>query len=141
MFSRPDSGRRRPHIPLISNPLDPIRIDEFRLAAWALALGQDSGRSEKPPRRPHRGQLPDVDFSRAVPAPRRPGLVSRLFRLLTGRRQPIAGPAAGEVESGADDRALGEAERKPYLKLAAGDSDAATPENRPTSVKSWSRAA
>ncbi|MEQ1949936.1 hypothetical protein [Mesorhizobium sp. CN2-181] len=138
MFSKPERGQRRPHVLLIPVPEDPIRLNEARMAAWALALGQESVHGH-PSRRPHRGMLPDVDFARAVPAPRRPGLLKRLFRLIV-RRKPDAGPSASAAESGADDGALGEAERKPYLNLAAGDSDAGTPQKRP-SVKSWSRAA
>ena len=123
MFSRPERGQRGPHILLIRDSEDPIRLNEARLVAWALALGQEPGSEYQPSRRPHRGQLPDVDFSRAEPAPRRPGLVKRLFRLIVGRK-PDDSQAADAAESGADDGALGEAERKPYLKLAAGDSDA-----------------
>jgi hypothetical protein len=139
MFSRPERGQRGPHI-LIPVSEDPIRPNEARMAAWALALGQEPGDGHRS-RRPHRGMLPDVDFSRAVPVPRRPGLARRLFRLLVGRK-PDAGPAtdASAAESAVDDGALGEADRKPYLKLAARDSDAAKPA-APARLNHRSRAA
>lgn len=124
MFSKPERGQRGPHILLIPVSEDPIRLNQARLVAWALALGQEPSSEYRPSRRPHRGMLPDVDFSRAEPAPGRPGLIARLFRLFAGRPRTETAPTEGGAESGADDGALGEAERKPYLKLAAGDSDA-----------------
>ncbi|WP_442582626.1 hypothetical protein ACSBOB_12050 [Mesorhizobium sp. ASY16-5R] len=140
MFSKPERGRRSPHVLLTPVSEDPIRPNEARMAAWALALGQEPGSGHQS-RRPHRGMLPDVDFSRAVRVPRRPGLVSRLFRLIIGRK-PDAGAAtdATATESGADDGALGAGGRKPYLKLPAGDSDAARPAT-PASLNHRSRAA
>ena len=65
---------------------DPIRPDAARLAAWALALGQPRPYGDEPVRRRHRGQLPDVDLSRAVPAPRGPGWATRLLRMVTRSR-------------------------------------------------------
>ena len=129
MFFRSDRGRRGPHILLIRDSEEPIRLDEARLAAWAMAIGQDRGIVGKPSRRPHRGMLPDVDFSRAVPAPRRPGLFARLLRLFAGRRRNEAA-SAGAAESGTDDRALGEAERKAYvwvLELGIGRREPGAP--------------
>lgn len=79
-------GSQAPLPPFVY-PLDgPIRFDEARFGAWARAL-EMSGDS-LPPRRAHRGQLPDVDFSRATPMPRKPSLVVRLWRVLFVRRPP-----------------------------------------------------
>ena len=139
MFFRSDRGRRRPHLPLICDAEEPIRLDEARLGAWAMAVGHDRGYFGKPSRRPHRGMLPDVDFSRAVPAPRRQGLFARLFRLFAGRQRNQAAPA-GAGESGAGDRALGEAERKAYVWVLEWESDAAKP-GAPAHLNDRSRAA
>jgi hypothetical protein len=79
-------GSQAPLPPFVY-PLDgPIRFDEARFGAWARAL-EMSGDS-LPPRRAHRGQLPDVDFSRATPVPRKPSLFARLWRVLFVRRSP-----------------------------------------------------
>ena len=138
MFSRSDRGRHGPHIPLIFHAEEPIRLDESRLNAWAMATGQDQG--GKAARRPHRGMLPDVDFSRAVPAPRRPGLIARLFRLFAGRPRNGAAPVESAAESGSDNGALGEAERKSYVWVLEWESDVAKP-GAPARVKDRSRAA
>lgn len=128
MFFRPQRGRRGPHILLIRDSDEPIRLDESRLAAWAMALGQSRG---GPPRRPHRGMLPDVDFSRAEPAPRRPGLIARLFGLLA-RRAGTAAESAGAALPVAEAKAigegaLGEAGRKSYVWPVERESDAGKP--------------
>lgn len=68
---------------------DPCRIPgsrslhERKLATWALLVGEtrSSAVHAEMRRRPHRGMLPDVDFSRAVPDYSRPSLVRRLFGL------------------------------------------------------------
>ena len=86
---------------------DPIRPDEARLAAWALALGQPSPSADAPDRRrAHRGMLPDVDLSRAMPAPRGPGWATRLFRLFT-RSRPDHPTVHDASLSGTNGRALG----------------------------------
>lgn len=83
--------------------------------------------------------LPDVDFSRAVPAERRPGMIVRLVRLLAGRSRKDA-ERVGAAESGTADAALGEAERKPYVWVLDRESDAAKP-GKPDRAKDRSRAA
>ena len=100
----------------------PIRLNEARLDAWALSLGQ---RREpyQPAIKPHRGMLPDVDFSRAIPAERRPGLIVRLFRRLAGRpsnENPAAETAGEATDHGL---ALGETSRKPYVWLVEAESE------------------
>jgi len=73
---------------------DPCRIPgsrslhERKLATWALLIGEthSSVAHAEMRRRPHRGMLPDVDFSRAVPDYGRPSLVRRLFGLFGRRR-------------------------------------------------------
>lgn len=110
MFFLSKRARRDPRMDFL--PEQPIRLDESRLDAWAFAPGQRRG-EDRPTFRPHRGQLPDVDFSRAVQAPRRKGLISRLF----SREEP-AGTA--ETQPGAeieDHGALGESRRKAYVRL------------------------
>jgi hypothetical protein len=98
MFSRLFRGRRSPP-PFTTRPSDaPIRVDEARLQAWALALGHE----QPPARRAHRGNLPDVDLARAVPAPRKPGPAARLMARLLRRHRPATAsdpPAGGAVEA------------------------------------------
>jgi hypothetical protein len=139
MFFRSDRGRRDPHFLPIRDYEDPIRLDEARLDAWAMALGEQPRARYRPRGRPHRGMLPDVDFSRAIPVPRRPGLVARLFRLFAGRPNKEA-PPADAAESGTGDLALGETERKSYVWVLDRESDAAKPE-APAHEKDRSRAA
>ena len=139
MFYRSDRGRRDPHFLPIRDYEDPIRLDEARLDAWAMALGEQRRARYRPRGRPHRGMLPDVDFSRAIPAPPRPGLVARLFRLFAGRPSKEASPADA-AESGTGDLVLGETERKSYVWVHDRESDAAKPE-APGREKDRSRAA
>ena len=128
MFFRSKRGPRGPHILLIRESEEPIRLDEARLAAWALSLGQRR-EAEQPPFRPHRGELADVDLSRAVPVPRKAGLISRLIGWFAGRR---AGPAEGAKalgETARDAVALGEARRKHYAWLVETESSASGAED------------
>jgi hypothetical protein len=59
-------------------------LHERKLATWALLIGEtrSSAAHAEVRRRPHRGMLPDVDFSQAVPDLSRPSLVRRLIRLI-----------------------------------------------------------
>ena len=126
MFFRSDGGQTGPYILPTPGSDEPIRLNETRLASWAIPLDLDGGAGGRPSRRPHRGMLPDVDFSRAVPAPRRPGPLARLFRLMAGRLRKSAAPD-GAARSGAKDKALGEAERKAYVWILDWESSAAKP--------------
>ena len=143
MFFRSDGGQRGPYILPKPGSDEPIRLNETRLASWAIPLDLDGGAGGRPSRRPHRGMLPDVDFSRAVPVPRRPGLLARLFRRLfrhwAGRWRKETTPA-GAVPSGAGDEALGEAERKAYVWVLDWESSAAKPA-APARTEDRSRAA
>ena len=81
---------------------DPFKIPGSRslhdrkLATWALLVGEtrSSAVHAEIRRRPHRGMLPDVDFSCAVPAPGRPSLVRRFIRLLRPRLVKTEAPTA-----------------------------------------------
>ncbi|RWJ61712.1 MAG: hypothetical protein EOR32_16345 [Mesorhizobium sp.] len=59
-------------------------LHERRMATSALLIGEtySSAAHAETRRRPHRGMLPDVDFSRAVPDRSRPSLVRRIIRLI-----------------------------------------------------------
>ncbi len=88
MFAYLFRGRKNPpsfHYLLSDGP---IRPDEARFAAWALALGgtRPPRQPRYPPRRIHRGILPDVDFGNAVPAPARPSPLRRLIAAVRSRR-------------------------------------------------------
>lgn len=120
MFSRFSRGQRaRIDLPDSDRAYG---LRDARLDAWALLVGEirdaDGGRY-RIARRPHRGQLPDVDFSLAVPVPaRRPlvlrllGRVARLFR----RRRSRAGLSGHGVS------ALGERPPPSYIGVTeAGD--------------------
>ncbi|MFE0014756.1 hypothetical protein ACFWXH_07925 [Mesorhizobium sp. NPDC059054] len=85
---------------------DPFKIPGSRslhdrkLATWALLVGETRSSAVRAEirRRPHRGMLPDVDFSRAVPAPGRPSLVRRFIRLLRPRLVKTEAPATAGQE-------------------------------------------
>jgi hypothetical protein len=72
---------------------DPYRIPgsrslhEQRAAHWSLLIGEtySSAVHAEVRRRPHRGMLPDVDFSQAIPDPSRPSLVRRIMRMIRPR--------------------------------------------------------
>ena len=59
-------------------------LHERKLATWALLIGEthSSAVHAEARRRPHRGMLPDVDFSRAVPDYSRPSLVRRIMHMV-----------------------------------------------------------
>jgi len=114
MLSVFDRGQRRPQLPFICVPEEPLRPDHARLAAWAAVLGQER-HSEA---RPHRGQLPDVDWSQVHRVPARPGPIARLWRWLRGPPPPQEdGVSAAVGDMLAPKPAL------PYL--ASGGSDTA----------------
>ena len=78
-------------------------LHERKLATWALLIGEtrSSAVHAEVRRRPHRGMLPDVDFSRAVPDYGRPSLVRRLVRLIRRGGDGKAKAGVGEAPSSA----------------------------------------
>ena len=121
MYSWLIRGQKAPHIHPKHDLDAPLRLDEARLAAWALALGQVRPSADPPARRRHRGQLPDVDFSNAVPVPRLPGPFVRLFRLASRRGGRAAADASGGM-SGSGGVAIGEADGEHYVALTSRES-------------------
>ena len=105
---------------------DPYRIPGsrslhiHRLPTWALLIGEtySSAVHAEVRRRPHRGMLPDVDFSRAVPDHSRPSLVRRLIRLIR------PGPKLRIVDStpsGSAREPVGEMPASPYIAQSKAD--------------------
>jgi hypothetical protein len=119
MFFRSRRVRRDPYSLSIYEAEQPIRLDEARLEAWALSLGVRRDGIE-PEGRPHRGMLPDVDLSRAVPVERR-GVIARLLRWLLGKPPEEASSVEPAGETARRDVALGEFWRKPYVWLVESD--------------------
>lgn len=109
---------------------DPYRIPGsrslhiHRLPTWALLIGEtySSAVHAEVRRRPHRGMLPDVDFSRAVPDPGRPSLVRRLIRAIRPGRKARAADIAAARDP------VGEMPSAPYIERSrsgdSGDSEA-----------------
>jgi hypothetical protein len=90
-----------------------------KLAAWAFAVGERPRIDEARPRpRPHRGQLPDVDFDRATVDPNYRPLWLRLADFILRRR---AGALEGsEAETRAVPAILGERLATAYIEEQAG---------------------
>ena len=92
-------------------------LHERKMATWALLIGEtySSAVHAETRRRPHRGMLPDVDFSRAVPDHSRPSLVRRIIRLI----RPGAKNRAGSgVPSGRRTRLSAKSPQVPILREA-----------------------
>ncbi|MDW6022289.1 hypothetical protein SAZ10_11050 [Mesorhizobium sp. BAC0120] len=69
-----------------------------KLAAWAFAVGERPRIDEARPRpRPHRGQLPDVDFDRAIVDPNYRPLWLRLADFILGHG--TGAPEGSEAET------------------------------------------
>ncbi|MER9135765.1 hypothetical protein NKI20_05580 [Mesorhizobium sp. M0830] len=105
---------------------DPYRIPGsrslhiHRLPTWALLIGEtySSAVHAEVRRRPHRGMLPDVDFSRAVPDHSRPSLVRRIIRLIRpGAKVRIVNSAP----SGSSGAPVGEKPASPYIARSKAD--------------------
>ena len=105
---------------------DPYRIPGsrslhiHRLPTWALLIGDtySSAVHAEVRRRPHRGMLPDVDFSRAVPDHSRPSLVRRIIRLI---RPGAKNRAGGTVSPGSSGAPVGEKPASPYIARSRAD--------------------
>ncbi|BCM21277.1 hypothetical protein [Mesorhizobium sp. J8] len=102
-------------------------LHERKVATWALLIGEtySSAVHAEERRRPHRGMLPDVDFSRAVPDHSRPTLVRRIIRLIRpGDRNRAGSLSASSGPSGSSNEPVGEMPAKPYIASSrAGDTD------------------
>lgn len=105
---------------------DPYRIPgsrslhERKMATWALLVGEtySSAVHAETRRRPHRGMLPDVDFSRAVPDRSRPSLVRRIIRLIRpGAKIRVVDTAP----SGSSNEPVGEKPAAPYIARSRTD--------------------
>ncbi|MFB9979683.1 hypothetical protein ACFSQQ_24375 [Mesorhizobium kowhaii] len=105
---------------------DPYRIPGSRSlhdqkrATWALLIGEtySSAVHAEVRRRPHRGMLPDVDFSRAVPDHSRPSLVRRMIRLIRpGAKIRLVDTAP----SGSAKEPVGEKVASPYIAQSKAD--------------------
>ncbi|RWP48847.1 MAG: hypothetical protein EOR05_12285 [Mesorhizobium sp.] len=136
--SRPDSPFY-PYFHMEDGPMfDPCKIPgsrslhERRMATWALLIGEtySSAVHAETRRRPHRGMLPDVDFSRAVPDRSRPSLVRRIIRLIrpgakTGAKLRVVDRAL----SGSSNEPVGEKPATPYTARSrtGGPGDSGTP--------------
>ncbi|RWA62549.1 MAG: hypothetical protein EOS65_11395 [Mesorhizobium sp.] len=124
------------HLHMEDGPMfDPYKIPgsrslhERRMATWALLVGEtySSAVHAETRRRPHRGMLPDVDFSRAVPDHSRPSLVRRIIRLIRPGAKGRAGASFSPGNSGASGSSaepVGEKPATPYIaRSRAGDAD------------------
>jgi hypothetical protein len=128
-----------PYFHMEDGPMfDPCKIPgsrnlhERRMATWALLVGEtySSAVHAETRRRPHRGMLPDVDFSRAVPDRSRPSLVRRIIRLIrpgakTGAKLRVVDTAL----SGSSNEPVGEKPATSYIGRSriGGPGDSGTP--------------
>lgn len=146
------------HLHMEDGPMfDPYKIPgsrslhERKVATWALLIGEtySSAVHAEERRRPHRGMLPDVDFSRAVPDHSRPTLVRRIVRLFRpgDRNLASSGVSSGSsAPSGSSSEPVGEKPSTPYIaRDRAGDAeDSVSPAHgvaRPKTLVHQSRAA
>jgi hypothetical protein len=124
------------HLHMEDGPMfDPYKIPgsrslhERKVATWALLIGEtySSAVHAEERRRPHRGMLPDVDFSRAVPDHSRPTLVRRIIRMIRPGDKGRAGssfPSGNSAPSGSSNESVGEKPATSYIaRSRAGDTD------------------
>jgi hypothetical protein len=140
------------HLHMEDGPMfDPYKIPgsrslhERKMATWALLIGEtySSAVHAETRRRPHRGMLPDVDFSRAVPDHSRPSLVRRIIRLI---RPGEKGRVVQTSPSGSSTEPVGEKPATPYIGRSRADDNgdsvsSARAAARPKSLAHQSRAA
>lgn len=101
-------------------------LHERKIATWALLIGEtySSAVHAETRRRPHRGMLPDVDFSRAVPAPGRPSLVRRIVNMVRPREKSRAGESFSPGKAGpsaSSAKPVGETSATPYIGRSRAD--------------------
>lgn len=123
--ARPDSRFHSPFHMVFQTEdepmFDPYKIPgsrslhERKMATWALLIGEtySSAVHAEMRRRPHRGMLPDVDFSRAVPDRGRPSLVRRIVGLIRGGGAKDR--ASGTAPTGSLDDPVGESHPVAYI--------------------------
>lgn len=114
-----------------------------KLAGWAFAVGERPRLpAELTGRRPHRGQLPDVDFDRATFDPNYRPLWSRIADMLFGRRHRPALPTDIEADLRAGlTAAVGERLAAAYIGEDETDSAASRETDGKTDPTHLSRAA
>jgi hypothetical protein len=114
-----------------------------KLAAWAFAIGERPRFGEEESRcRPHRGQLPDIDFDRAVPDPEYRSLFRRIVDRLWGRKyEGIVEPSAKAELRAELTAALGEQLAAAYLGEEEPGDAAARASGGNSGQNDWSRAA
>jgi hypothetical protein len=146
------------HLHMEDGPMfDPYKIPgsrslhERKMATWALLIGEtySSAVHAETRRRPHRGMLPDVDFSRAVPDHSRPSLVRRIVRMMRPGRKGHADDSFSAAKAGSSAspaKPVGETPATTYIERSraddTGDSvSSARADARPNSLVHQSRAA
>ncbi|MBD0414532.1 hypothetical protein [Oryzicola mucosus] len=95
----------------------PNASGDARHAAWKLLSDPRDGADHQASHvRPHRGMLPDVDYSRIVPDPSHRPLLRRLVgavvRLFKARRRAPASAVSADDDGGVADRGL-----RPYMSI------------------------
>ncbi len=110
-------------------------LHDRKTATWALLIGEtySSAVHAETRRRPHRGMLPDVDFSRAVPDHSRPSLVRRIIRLI---RPGTKNRAGGGVPSASLGAPVGEKPASPYIARSRTDGPGDSGPSVPDAVRS-----
>ncbi len=110
-------------------------LHDRKTATWALLIGEtySSAVHAETRRRPHRGKLPDVDFSRAVPDHSRPSLVRRIIRLIRPAEKNRAGGGVPSASSGAP---VGEKPASPYIARSRTDGPGDSGPSVPDAVRS-----
>ncbi|MER9848540.1 hypothetical protein NKJ55_14540 [Mesorhizobium sp. M0106] len=121
------------HLQLEDGPMfDPCRIPgsrslhERKTATWALLIGETYSTAvhAETRRRPHRGMLPDVDFSRAVPDYSRPSLVRRIIRLIRPGAKTSAKIRIVKTSSASSNETVGERPATTYIaRSRTGEAD------------------
>ncbi len=98
-------------------------VHDPKLHAWSLRIGYHDGSSDRPDgRRPHRGMLPDVDFTRLVPDPSHRSLFRRIVDLIwRDRRSHEPEPDPDASVSGSSAGHVGKTDSGLYVPSSAGD--------------------
>lgn len=112
-----------------------------KLRAWAFAVGElPRAAGDVPRRRPHRGQLPDVDFDRAVADPTRRPVAVRLAGLLAGLLGYRPAPAGAAVTASLAEP-VAESPGAPHISRGRAAGSDVGPAAAGAQAYDWSRAA